>query len=162
MRVRLLQSRAKLCETVPVLACEYLQEKSHFFRVGGAAVSQFVAFRLAQGPAVSQNLHNSVRVCYGLHQVLVTFLQQLFMLWLHLDSLSLPPPPTPTTVALTKPAPGQTQLLNLSGGQRDSGLLPCLLEVTPLGLYWDGFSTRTEGYTRSSHICCPRLLNARR
>lgn len=92
VRVCRFQSRAELPEMVPVLIHQYLQKKVYFFRVGGA-VSQLVAFRLAEGPAVSQNIHHSVRIRYRLHQLLVTVLQQLFMLGLHLLS------PFPTRAA---------------------------------------------------------------
>lgn len=69
---------------VPLLAEEDLQQKVHFLRAAGAAVAQLEALGLAEGAAVSQTLHKSVRVRDGLHQVLVTFLQQLFMLRFHL------------------------------------------------------------------------------
>lgn len=67
VRVSLLQSRAKLCEMVSVLTYQYLQQEVYFFRAGGAVVSQLEALRLAEGPAVSQHIHNSVRICYRLH-----------------------------------------------------------------------------------------------
>lgn len=84
VRVDRLQSRAKLCEAIPVFAQQDLQEEVHFPRVRGAAMPQLEQLGRAEGPAVSQNIHNSLRVCYGLHQVLVAFLQQLFALELHL------------------------------------------------------------------------------
>lgn len=81
--VSLLQGHAQVEEMVALLVHEHLQEVVDFLRAGRAVLVQLEPVQLVEGARDDEQLDEPVGIRDGLQQVLVTLVQQLFVLWLH-------------------------------------------------------------------------------
>lgn len=81
--VRLLQGHTQVEEMVALFAHQHLQKVVHFLSAGRTVLVQFEPVQLTQGAGDDQQFDDSVRIRYGLQQVLVALVEQLFVLWLH-------------------------------------------------------------------------------
>ncbi len=71
VRVCLLQGHTQVEEMVALLVHQHLQKVVYFLGAGRAVLVQLEPIELTQGTRDYQQLDHSVRICYGLQQVLV-------------------------------------------------------------------------------------------